>query len=394
MLSFLENVRFGVDWFNVMVQSSDVIGFIKFFSYFNEDLNIENWTISNSQIGFKRSLHFQGKNIIRISYNPTIDNEWVANMDDSSNLNKGILFSISGDGCRYLSSCGILSEFFNYLNNFEYRCTRLDLYMDIFDSDNELVSLLYNSFNSRVYGDYSGFNVSSKMQFDREGNVKIIPVRDPFSRQKTYNIQVGNHGSNFGMFRCYNKLAELCQGRLQKQFNEIAQGRTYWYRLEYELHKGNAQKFFKMLMLGPLSFERLLPHVYSKVASEMFRIVSISEKLQTIRSADTSSFWEEFLISLRNLTFIQENIDDIVSEPYVSSKTIEKLQVNGERISVNLLFQLISMQVSKEYCRTILSQDSISKALHSPQYAELRVDFSRNGIDLELEIEKLIKEVA
>lgn len=395
MFKFLENVRFGVDWFNVMVKSSDVVGLIGFFSAFNEDMVLENWTISNTQIGFKRSLHFQGKNIIRVSYNPTLSNEWEANMDDSNNLNIGILVSISGDGCRYLASCGVLSEFFNYLNKFEYNCTRLDIYMDIFNSENKLVDLIYKAFYSRLFNEYSGTDVSTKMQLERDGNVKVIPVVDPFSRKQSWNVTVGNHGSNFGMFRCYNKLAELCQGRLQKQFEDVAQGRTYWYRLEYELHKGNAQKYFKMLMLDSLSFEVLLPHVYSAVASSMFRIVSISENLETVRHADTDEFWEEFLMSLRNLTFIQENIDGVVSEPYVKNKSVQKLQSNGERIACSILFQILAMKLSKSYCKEVISPEVVSRCLHSPQYVDLRSDFRDNyDVDLEVEINNLLKEVS
>ena len=305
--TYLETAKVTVDWFNIVLHSDDVFGLIEELEYLIPEMAFENWELGNCTRGYTKSLRFQGHNFIIVSWNPTEDNQFKVNMEHPTN--KDILISLSGDGCRFLASYGMLSEFFKYCKSTGCHCTRFDIALDLF-KQNELVSSIVEAFKSSVIARIGACDCISSNMHLKPSNVQFNTVIDPFSNEFTENLTFGNHGSSFGMFRCYNKAAEIMQGRLSSSADDIFQAVgcvDYWYRLEYEVHKKNADKYFQMLLEGIDcdNLDMLLTTIFGQVAEDMFRIVTLKHVNACARNSVTSSLWQDFLSAVTNHTFIQ-----------------------------------------------------------------------------------------
>lgn len=384
--TYLETAKVTVDWFNIVLHSDDVLGLTEHLEYLVPDMAIENWQEGNCTRGYTKSLRFQGHNFIIISWNPTEENKYKVNMDHPTN--KDILISLSGDGCRYLASFGMLSEFLKYCKSIGCHCTRFDTALDIF-AQNELVSSIVQAFKSSVLARIGACNCISSNMHLKASNVQFAAVVDPFTGELTENVTFGNHGSSFGMFRCYNKAAEIMQGRLVSSSDEIFEAVgcvDYWYRLEYEVHKKNADKYFQMLLnaLEGNEFDNILTNIFAQIAEDMFRIVSLKSLNSIPRQSATASLWVEFLSSISYI--YPRVIDNLVSIPYIRRTDLKSVISNGSRIK-GYFYALLCAFFSDDGFRKFILSEGREK-FNSPHYSELRDTLP------DIDIENILKEVA
>lgn len=248
--------KFGMDWLNGVLPVSDVKSVFDMLEKFSCKLRYDRWGLVNSGLyNYSRRYWLDGKATIQLMYNPVSDEEYLT--ADMNHNNSGIFFSISGDGIRYLHSLGgdvsALNKLLYYFYRNSFKASRFDVYCDILDGENDIVPLIQEAFN------YVGREQVGKplirTRLRRSGsslrqNFKKIPMTDDEGNEFV-NCQLGHHASTVGMFRCYNKLVEVSDGRLSDMSEDIFKSydvADYWYRLEYEMHKDNASACFNALM--------------------------------------------------------------------------------------------------------------------------------------------------
>lgn len=377
MSHYLDTAKFSVDWLNVVLHTNDVAALFGFFGTVSEEMSFDNWTDSGyGTRGYRKTWLFQGQNIIRVSYNPKNENIWVA--DDEHPSNPNILVSISGDGCRYLSSHGFLSEFFAFSKRVGCHSTRLDVCCDLIDSSSlVLIDNITEAFRSAIIRKVDSFGVSSNTWI-RSKNVSIIENPDEFRNQFTYNTTFGNHDSQFGMFRCYDKWLEVKTGRLSSCSDELFSAMNvtdFWYRLEYETHKEHADFYFQLLING---FS--VQEVFRNVASDFFRVVKAPTTTCTFNRCSTSDVWDDFLISLKDHTFIQEIPDNLCAVPYIRRSDLLSLRRNVERTAGYIYGVMLLVENDPELKLNIetLGREKFFR----PNKSELRRSFEEYGISV------------
>lgn len=316
--------KFGMDWLNGVLPVTDVSEVFKMLEVFSGRLRFERWQLVNSgKYNYSRRYCLDGGAMIQLMYNPVSDeqcmtacepDEWVngvpvlAEKKEGIHHNPYVFFSISGDGIRYLNSLGgevsALNKLLFYFYRHGFKTSRFDVYCDILDCNNAIVQCITEAFSyARCEQVGKPF---IKTNFRRtNNNFKQYSLVDE-NGTKWYNSQLGNHGSNMGMFRCYNKLLEMTDGRLADISEEVFKDydvSDYWYRLEYEVHKDYAAQCFNSLMQNaencnsPLCFEDIFYSVFCRffsisIANTAWQLVDGSAKCSTV--------WNEFSEELCN----------------------------------------------------------------------------------------------
>ena len=174
------------------------------------------------------------------------------NHTSDSRYNQHFFIKVTGDGMRFLRDRFLYVPFFKVLRALNFRASRIDLAFDIYEKDNGIVPLLNAAF--RYVPDVSYYMVSTRM--DRCSN--IVPWDNVYDdRPKTQSFHFGNHGSNMGMIRLYDKLHEMRYGRGKKITSDYVKDIDYWFRYEIELHNKYASSVFNLIVdeynfnLGP-----------------------------------------------------------------------------------------------------------------------------------------------
>lgn len=249
--------HFGMDWLNGVLPMSDVKQFFTDLEQFSSKLRFCRWQLESSgKYNYSRRFCHEGQASIQIMFNPP-EIYWddlrclVADMDCN---NSGIFISISGDGLRKLASMGqpgnsALNKLLFYLYRNGFRASRYDVYCDILDKDNKVVSLLTKAFRYFVQPRVGFPTLTTNTQRLRH-NVSVIRHQGDDGKS-FYNVSLGHHGSSTFMFRCYNKLAEIKDGRLSDYKDSLLEhygNPDYWYRMEYEIHKNHASDYFNATM--------------------------------------------------------------------------------------------------------------------------------------------------
>lgn len=335
--------KFGMDWLNGVLPVTDVMSFFEMLEMFSSKLRFDRWkNIDRGLYNYKEHYILDGKHTIKIAYNKVSDEERFTALDENNSHNPYIFISISGDGIRYLHSLGgdvsALNKLMFYLYRNGFRCSRFDTYCDILDEYNQVVPLLQQTFSTvgtETIGELKPV-ISTKINRTNMSKIrrdfKYIPLKDD-NGNEFYNCQLGNHGTDVGMFRCYNKLVELLDGRLSGVAAEIVsdyQVNGYWYRLEYEMHKENARQCFNMLMEkaesenSPLCFE----DIFNACLTKMFSIKEL-RRLAVPRDLPVHPFWQQFLDFVSNCAI---HLVQFAPVKYVRC-SLRKLQDNSERIS-------------------------------------------------------------
>lgn len=317
--------KFGMDWLNGVLPVYDVAELFNTLALFSSKLRFERWELVNSgKYNYSRRYCLDGNASIQLMYNPVSDEEAFTacvkeESPEASNIrthnNPYVFFSISGDGIRYLHSLGgeqtALNKLLFYFYRNGFKASRFDVYCDILDSSNEVVPLIQKAFKYFCFPRVGQPTLCTNVQrIDKNCDVRRHHDSDG---NVYYNCTLGNHGTRFGMFRCYNKLEELKNGRLAEMALDIINDygvRDYWYRLEYEIHKENAAACFNSCLANaelenaPLSFESIFASALERVFSIVFLDKLISSKqLCTLSSPDE---WSSFCC------FVKDNSIDLV----------------------------------------------------------------------------------
>ena len=313
-----------MDWLNGVLPVQDVKAVFDLLAVFSSKLRFERWQLCNSgRYNYSKRFCLDGKASIQLMFNPvSIEEGFTAckpletvggEVLYGTSNNPYVFFSISGDGIRYLHSLGgevsALNKLLFYFYRHGFKASRFDTYCDILDEDNTIVPLIQEAFSYVGREQVGKPAICTRLRRDRnvgDSTVKT-PLRKNFQSWTIQddngndftNCQLGHHASSVGMFRCYNKLIEIRDSRLSEYSAEIAHlydAENYWYRLEYEMHKDNANICFNALMSQaescntPLCFEDIFFSVFDKV----FCIVVQPSVSYSLGHSPMSPLWTTF----------------------------------------------------------------------------------------------------
>ncbi len=301
-MSYLDKLQYSFDWLNGTLPFYDVRYFFDCLEKIHPDLAFSEFHDRNRGIyNYSTSFGLLGDSRFIVAFNPDYDRyePQYSNDFDSypmyavdSGFNPGIFVSISGDGLRYLNSLGddLVYKLFSFFKKNVVKGSRIDVACDIFEKDNPVVPLLIEAFMYAINRQGGAPTLVSNIRRTPE-NIGIFLNSDPFRKDNnfSYSIRFGNHGSSWGMFRMYDKWLEVKTGRLKKYADKLLEGKDYWYRIEYELHKEHAQELFNL-------FDELsVAQCFGYAAEDMFKVViPKSEKTQSDKCS-ISVVWAEFL---------------------------------------------------------------------------------------------------
>lgn len=225
--------------------------------------------------------------------------------------NPGLFISISGDGLRFLGD-DTVKALFQYFHKYSVRATRLDVACDIKDRDNYIVPMLHQAFSNA-----SQYNIGDLVlhaphhQHTKFSTTLVARMQyDNLRRQQVTNWQLGDHGSNFGMFRMYDKYFEISVGRHSDRAKEMLIGIDYWERLECELHQTAANQLFVSICEGmPTKL------AFASAFSSLIRVARGKSAGYERSKLPSDEQFEVFLTWLgENDHFVQ-----FVSEPFIES---------------------------------------------------------------------------
>lgn len=390
--------KFGMDWLNGVLPVTDVYGVFELLGKFSSKLRFERWQLTNSgKYNYRRRYCLDGNATIQLMYNPVSDeeaftacepDEWIEGMPKGekkagTHHNPYIFFSISGDGIRYLHSLSgdvsALNKLLFYFYRHSFRASRFDVYCDILDSKNEIVPLLTEAFMYFGQEQPGKLALATKVQHKRKNVTMYRGLNDDGS--EFWNSTLGNHGTRFGMFRCYNKYVEMTDGRLADFSADVFKSYDiddYWYRLEYEMHKENASACFDALMERaescntPLCFEDIFFSVYERV----FKVVTAKSFGYKLGDCEVVPAWAAFgeELSSSNEYFVQFR-----GVPYIKC-SISRLDKNMERISSYMyimMLRLFSMPKKERLEYMIRGSDKFKQ---NKKYNLIRDEFDDLGV--------------
>lgn len=301
-----------VDWFRGIVPIDDVKEFCRHLEEIDERLKFDNFDYDGrSMLNFKkRYLHVEVPSLT-FAFNPINEDEDCLYADPNHN-NKHILFSLSGDAIRYLGSDSLRTLLY-WLHSVGTKCTRIDFALDFFDKDNDIVPLMQEGCKNFMNPGTRDITVAGRIKrtpSNYQCFINAYPGGEP-----TVNYTLGNHGSDHGMFRLYDKKFETLFGRNKKFAYEILEGRDYWYRAELELHNGKdipwANDAFSHLISADFNLYAVFGHCIDSWFS--FKVLCYANRTEYVED-DT---WEAFIDDLVScIHFVQ-----LVHTKYVNRDT-------------------------------------------------------------------------
>lgn len=377
--------KFGLDWLNGVLPVSDVWEVFQELEKFSSKLRFDRWELVNKGMyNYNRRFMLDGKATIQLMYNPVSDEELFT--ADMNHNNSGVFFSISGDGIRYLHSLGgdisALNRLLFYFHWNSFRCSRFDVYCDILDKKNTAVPIIQKAFNYFQFPQVGKPTLRTNVQ-RKASNVSLYKGYDSFGKPYT-NCVLGNHGTRFGMFRCYNKREEVLNGRLNGFSLQMMQeyGVTdYWWRLEYEIHKENADVCFKAIFDSlykkvkdknpsevnletvPLSFE----DIFASAMERVFDIVDVSGLHCASSNYPVSDKWYTFC------TLVNEECIHLVQFAPVPYIPMSKSRLHSyiRKNSVFVYSMLVALFLDNKFARLVVDEGS-EKFLKKKKYNGLR----------------------
>lgn len=344
-MSYLETTKYTLDWLQGVLPFSNVRQLFRALGEIDDRLKYENWSVFGNLRNYRTRFICQGKASVSIAYNddpfqdPYNKNLWHSSeLNDDVSLiaedhpfNPGIFVSISGDGLRWLNAVsGTVDKIIKYFRLQGFNCSRLDLACDVFDPNNDLVPTVLKAFKNAVAKRPNRLTLRSNIRrtSGKNGSVKLFPytddIRYPDDPKQIWNVTFGNHGSSFGMFRCYDKWFEIASGRLNSYSSEMLKDlpHQYWYRLEYEIHNGKMKKYAASLFNALADGQVNVQTGFGWCAENMFDIVKLKDAHQNISYSLVSDAWSQFIAY--TIHFVQLGLD-LVSTPWVE-KTPEKFR--------------------------------------------------------------------
>ncbi len=306
---FEKNYKFGMDWLNGVLPLTEVDEVFDMLESFSSKLKKDRWKLmSKGKYNYQVRYCLDDKGFIQLMYNTDYydadGNPGLTALNPDESNNPYIFFSISGDGIRYLASIGgemtALNKLLCYFYANGFKATRFDVYCDILDKRNEIVPLLKKSFDYFIHPRVSYPTLTTGFHRDRK-NIQIRYSYDDDGK-RFYNLQLGHHGSLFGMFRCYNKLIEVQDGRLAGFSSEILKQygvSDYWYRLEYEIHEHAAACFNAAMQESCENNQLSVRSIFCVAAEKMFSPVTVKGLGMKLADSDKCVIWLDFLSFVR-----------------------------------------------------------------------------------------------
>ena len=386
-----KDYKFGLDWLNGVLPVEDVSAVFDMLEVFSSKLRFNRWQLTNSgKYNYSRRYCLDGEASIQLMYNPVSEEELMTACKPveyvslteyikaaGTSNNPYVFFSISGDGIRKLHAMGgevsALNKLLFYFYRHNFKASRFDTYCDILDKNNAIVPLIQEAFTMAGREQIGKPFIKTNFRRDRKnketGEVSKAPERRNFQYwtkvdddgNQFMNCQLGHHGSNIGMFRCYNKLIEVSDGRLadfSEKFFSQYDVNGYWYRLEYEMHKDSAAQCFNDLMSRsescntPLCFEDIFFACFKRVFS-----VGVANTTYQFNNGchHIPDAWQQFgeFVSTNNIHFVQlggrnrTRKNELV--PYIDN-SLERLDTNIDRVKAyvyQILLRLASLSRSE-----------------------------------------------
>lgn len=317
--------KFGMDWLNGVLPVTDVWEVFSTLEKFSSKLRFERWELVNSgKYNYSRRFCLDGKATIQLMYNPVSEEEAFTaccavpkDKNDKpihkTHNNPYVFFSISGDGIRYLHSLGgdvsALNKLMFYFYNNQFKASRFDVYCDILDKKNTAVPLIQKAFKYFLYPRVGMPTLRTNVQ---RKSCNISMYRGVDDKGKVYhNCVLGNHGTRFGMFRCYNKRMELLEGRLCDKGFQLLKDYSnpdYLWRLEYEMHKEHASACFDSCMKQAVDNDNILSfdNVFASALERVFDIVEFNFSSRSNNGYGEIVAWTSFC------NFVMEDCIDLV----------------------------------------------------------------------------------
>lgn len=297
-----------VDWFRGIVYTSDVKSFVDGLFMIDRRLSIDAFVCDGrAKLNFSNCWRHIEVPSLSFSFNPAFDSISCFEASLTHN-NSGILFELSGDAIRYLGSDS-LTRVLRYLHKQGCKCTRIDYALDFFDKDNDIVPIMQEGCKNFMNPGTRDITVSGKIKRS-PSNIQSYTNYYPGS-EPTVNYSLGNHGSDHGMFRLYDKNFETLYGRNKSRASELIKGDGYWYRAEIELHNG-------MVLWANDSFHQFVDNnfnIYAAIGNAFDMWFSFKLLVYANRSEYSDvDLWEDFIAELvSTIHFVQ-----LVHQKYVS----------------------------------------------------------------------------
>ena len=262
-----------VDWFRGVVEVDNLTDLLVSFSQIDDRLSLSSWVITSPWRNYAMRLCHKEMPSFSFGFNPLhlhpIDLPEVLSSsrpimilttptkrellaDDEYSVlargrNPGVLLNLSGDACRWLGDDSLKALVSLLAEQFAFHCTRLDIALDIDDSENEIVPLFNDAFSNFWDWEIGDNSISTPL---KRSNGSLLS----FGRRSTKfdllnNWTMGTHGSKSAMLRLYDKLEELKYAKkVSPEVSEaLIDGRDYYWRLELEMHNDFANKAFYFL---------------------------------------------------------------------------------------------------------------------------------------------------
>lgn len=338
-----DDLKFNIDWLNGVLPITDFKWVEDFLNTFPA-INMDHWVESQGRFNYNFGIEYAGMPGFRFCYNirslyqQTGDEEF--RKDDEyrdpdnhglipskgENNNAYVFLQVSGDAIRMLHKFGLMHDLLTFLHAFNFRCTRFDVNCDIFSADNEVVDLISEASEYFVNPVRGKPTFRSKYFRRQNKTIRVNQNYDFILEKMTKNISIGNHGSQTGMFRCYNKRLEVFETKKAEVALELWRSHgepEYWYRLEYELHKTSAENIFNAYMLDG-KFNNMA--AFESAFSMFFEIVTFKNFKNELN--EIVIIWNQFhdVIVQSNTCFVQfgEVNKKITNDDFIPSLELDK----------------------------------------------------------------------
>lgn len=294
-----------IDWFRGVLPVSNVRKFIFELGQIDKRLHFDMFNPSNRQL-----LNFSNKfchvEVPSLSFAFNRDETSVDFLTASlTHNNSGILVNLSGDAIRYLGS-DTLRNVLYYLFKNGVKCTRIDYALDFYDKDNELVPLMLDGCRNFLNPGTRDVTVSGKIK--RCPSNWSMYINESPGYDKTESYSLGNHGSDHGMFRLYDKFFEVSYGRHSDRADELLDNRNYWYRAELELHNSKdvwwANDSFYNLVNNDFNLYAIIGHAFDMWFD--FKI----KRFESASIYDDIPLWNEFISELTTIIHFVQLVKD------------------------------------------------------------------------------------
>lgn len=299
-----------IDWFRGIVPIDDVMEFCSHLESIDSRLKFDNFVYDGrSMLNFKKRFCHVEVPSLTFAFNPIDESDENCLYANPMHNNKHILFSLSGDAIRYLGDESLRTLLY-WLRSVETKCTRIDFALDFFDKDNTIVPVMLLGCENFLCPKTKDITIKGRLKRDPV-NWKCYVNRYPTS-ETTYGYDIGNHGSDHGMFRLYDKKYETLYGRNRRIGKELLQGRDYWYRAELELHNSKVVPWANEAFTHLINADFNLYAVFGHCIDDFFCFAV--RRFESHSEYDSCVLWDDFLFWLnKSIHFVQ-----LVREKYVA----------------------------------------------------------------------------